>query len=372
MIKFTDEKLYLKGTAEAVLLDKATGDIRYYSDKFQTANYQTSVTLGEIRAGLGNGIAAMLPSDAAVNVNFVAADFSLAVKSMQVGAARTFGAPVMVCQTVTAAGSSLTIDVTEGVPVAALGMAKAICWVQEVGAPSLVATDGTAYDIDATGAISGFAATSGVTYKVTYFVTRANAEVATITTAMDPFVGYFMSAMAVYSNAGGAAANDGTRKGTLYAIVPSLKLGADGGVVGDQTTADTTSLTGQALAYDETIVSATCDDCAGGGNVLAYYVYVPCDTTTGIEGVLGALGGTVTVAVAGTYQLRPAVVVNDKLSYNVPASDFTYASADDAIAAVGANTGEIVGVAQGDTEITVTYAVDGQTFTDTVNVTVTP
>ena len=142
MIKFTDKKLYLKGTAEAILIDKASGDIVYYSDKFQTANYQTSVTMGEIRAGLGNGIAAILPSDAAVNVNFTAADFSLAAKSLQVGAARTFGAPVMTCQTVTAAGTTLSLNIEEGAPVAALGMSKAVCWVQEVGAQSPIATDG--------------------------------------------------------------------------------------------------------------------------------------------------------------------------------------------------------------------------------------
>lgn len=369
MIKFSDVKLYLKGTATAILIEKATGDIRYYSDKFQTANYQTSVTMGEIRAGLGNGIAAILPSDAAVNVNFTAADFSLAAKAMQVGAARTFGAPVMTCQTVTAAGADLTIDVADGVPVTALGMSKVICWVQEVGGKSLIATDGTAYEIDGTGAISGFVATPGTEYKVTYFVTRANAEVATITTAMDPFVGYFMSAMAVYANAGGAA-NEGTRAGTLYAIVPSLKLGADAGVVGDQTTNDTTSLTGQALAFDEDTVSAECDDCAGAGNVLAYYVYVPCDTTTGIEGIVAALGGVVTVGVGETARLNPATVMDGKLSRSVPAADFTYTSADTGIATVD-GTGTITGVATGSTEITVAYTVGAQTFTDIVNVDVT-
>lgn len=371
MIKFTDTKLYLKGTAEAILIDKASGDIVYYSDKFQTANYATSVTMGEIRAGLGNGIAAILPSDAAVNVNFTAADFSLAAKAMQVGAARTFGAPVMTCQTVEASGTSLTISVEDGVPVAPAGMANAVCWVQEIGAESPIASGGTAYGISTAGVISGFVATASKSYKVTYFVTRANAEVATITTAMDPFVGYFMSAMAVYSNAGGAA-NEGTRTGTLYAIVPSLKLGADGGITGDQTTADTTSLTGQALAYDEEIVSAGCDDCSGGGNTLAYYIYVPCDTMSGIEGIVGELGGAVTMAKSSTYQLHPAVVVNGKLSRGVPPSDFTYAITATTSANVN-SSGLITSTATaGSTEITVTYSPDGgtTTYTDFINLTV--
>lgn len=372
MIKFTDKKLYLKGTAEAILIDKASGDIVYYSDKFQTANFQTSVTMGEIRAGLGNGIAAILPSDAAVNVNFTAADFSLAAKAMQVGAARTFGAPVMTCQTVEASGASLTINVSEGIPVAPAGMAEPICWVQEIGAESPIASDGAAYAISDAGVISGFVSTASHSYKVTYFVTRANAEIATITTAIDPFVGYFMSAMAVYANAGGAA-NEGTRTGTLYAIVPSLKLGADGGITGDQTTADTTSLTGQALAYDEEVVSAGCDDCSGGGNDLAYYIYVPCDTASGIEGVLGVLGGTISMAKSSTLQLHPALVVNGKLSYSVPPADFSYVAA--ATTSVNVNaSGLLTSTATaGSTTITVSYAVPNTdtTLTDVISVTVT-
>lgn len=373
MITFTDKKLYLKGTAEAILINKATGDIEYYSDKFTTANYQTSVTMGEIRAGLGNGIAAILPSDAAVNVNFTAADFSLAAKAMQVGAARTFGAPVMTCKTVTASGTSLSITVTDGTPVAAPGMASPICWVQEVGAESPIVTGGTAYAISAAGAISGFTATNGKQYKVTYFVNRANAEMATITTAMDPAVCYFMSAMAVYSNAGGTA-NEGTRVGTLFAIVPSLKLGADGGVTGDQTTADSTNLSGQAIAYDEEIISAGCDDCAGAGNDLAYYIYVPCDVTTGIEGIVGVLGGAVSFKKSTTYQLHPYVVVNGKLSRAVPPTNFTYSVAATTSVSVGASTGLLTATSTaGSTTCTITYSPDGgtTTFTDIITVTIT-
>lgn len=189
--------------------------------------------MGEIRGGLGNAIVAMLPSDAGLTVEFNAADFSLSAKAMQAGAALSFGAPVMVCQTVTATDAALRIDVSEGTPVQALGMSGVYAWVQEIGAASLIAQGGTAYTLNPLdGTVSGFTANAGTSYKVTYFVNRENAQVATVTTALDPFIGYFMAAMAVYSNAGGAA-NEGTREGTLYVIVPSLKLGANAGVVGD-------------------------------------------------------------------------------------------------------------------------------------------
>ena len=82
MITFTDKRLYVKGTCSAILSDKNTGDIVYFSDKFQTGNMTTSVTTGEIRAGLGNGIATIIPSDSALNVEFAAADFPAPFLSM--------------------------------------------------------------------------------------------------------------------------------------------------------------------------------------------------------------------------------------------------------------------------------------------------
>ena len=51
MMKFTDPRLYLKGTSSVICKDVATGDITYFSNKFQTGNITTGNTMGEIRAG---------------------------------------------------------------------------------------------------------------------------------------------------------------------------------------------------------------------------------------------------------------------------------------------------------------------------------
>lgn len=61
--------------------------------------------------------------------------------------------------------------------------------------------------------------------------------------------------MAVYMNATGTASNNtGSRCGWLYVIVPSLKLaGTGGGVVGDQSTNDTTSISGMATIADSDV-----------------------------------------------------------------------------------------------------------------------
>ena len=102
-----------------------------------------------------------------------------------------------------------------------------------------------------------------------------------------------------------------------------------------------------------------------------YRVIVPCDLTSGIDGILGMLGGAVSVVTGQSVALRPAIVAGGKLSYSVPPADFTYTSSATGVATVGASTGIVTGVAAGSAEITVSYAVNGTTYTDTVNVEVT-
>lgn len=371
-IRFTDSGLILKGTATAYLQDTTTNNIVFCDDAFQTANVQTSLTQGEIRGGIGNPIIAMIPSDSSLTVNFVSAHFNLAAKAGQIGAKLTYGAPVMVCQTVVAAGTELTISVAGGVPVAAIGAADAVCFVQEVGAGSAIATDGVAYPISAAGVISGFTATASKTYKVWYHINRANAQLATVSSLFEPNVYRFTAVMAVYDMAGASGNNQGTHVGNLTIVVPRLKLGGDaGGVTGDQTTADTTSITGQALAYSPTTIDGDCDDCSGGGNPFAYYIYTPCDTTSGIEGVVAQLGGVVDITVDGTYQMRPAIVVNGELVRNIDPSEFTYTMSTGAASTV--STAGVITAASAveDAECSVTYTVGSATYSDTCNVSVT-
>lgn len=370
MISFTDRKLYLKGTCQATLTDPCTGDVVYSSDKFQTGNITSSVTMGEIRAGMGNAIASILPSDSALNVEFVAADFSLWAKAAQLGATLQYGAPAPVCQVVTATSAALTIDVSDGVPVAQVGFVSPICYVQEVGATSPIATAGTPYAISSAGAISGFEATAGKDYKVFYWVSKIGARMATISTLMNPQVLHFTAQMPVFCNDSCGGDNQGSRVGWLYVIVPRLKLGANGGVVGDQTTPDTTSISGQAIAFDETVVSASCVDCNAA--TLAYYIYVP-DSQADLISGLAVVGGLVTVSKSGTAQI-PVRFVMENGQLVTPTdygTGFTYT-------ATGAPTGTSVstsgvitaGTTAGDFEVEIGYNNEGTELTLPVNVTI--
>lgn len=373
MIHFTDKRIYAKGIGEAMCTDRA-GNIVYWSNKFQTGNVTPSVDLGEIRAGLGNALATTLPSNASLAVEFNAADFSLWAKAAQMGATLSYNAPVPVCQTLTASSTTLKLDVTKGTPVAQKGFSKIFCYVQEIGAASTVASGGVAYTVDpATGTISDFTATSGKQYKVTYFANKAGAQIAEITTAMDPAVVHFTATIAVFSSDSGAAQNEGTRIGTLFVIVPSLKFGANGGINGDQTNNDTTSLSGNAIAYDPDVISADCGECGAAGSALAYYIYQPCsEDETAVEGIVANVG-SLSVPKSSTYQMQPRIVMANGELVKGDANTFTYtATGAPSGTTVGANTGLITaGSTTGSFEVEVSYTVGEKTFKDSCDVSVT-
>lgn len=371
MIKFTDPRLYVQGVGTAIMTD-FSGNIKYFSDKFQDGNITESADEGIITAGIGNGPVIVIPTNPNVSVAVTAADYSEYAKAAAVGGTISYGAADMVCQTITASGATLTIDTSDGTPVAGPGLEDVICYVQKIGAASPIATDGVAYPLDPqTGEISGFAATAGTQYLVTYYVSRANASMTTITTNPKGEVVRFVLQRPIYANVE-SATNQGDLWGMLYEIIPRLQLMPDGAANnGNQNSPTTTAISGRAMSYDPETVSAECGSCSLNGAPLMYRIIVPCDKTAGIDGILGALGGAISLAPAAEYQMTPAIVAGGRLSYGVPASDFSYTSSATAVATVGANSGLVTAIAEGDAEITVTYAVDGKTYTDFVNVEVT-
>ena len=371
MIKFTDKRLYLKGTCQAILTDPVTGQIMYFSNKYQTSNITTSVTLGEIRAGIGNPIVAIIPSDSALQVEFNAADFNLWAKAAQVGAALSYNAIDMVCQIVDADSATLKIDASGGAPVAQYGYSKAFCYVQAVGEAAPVATTGTPYSIGADGTITGFTATTGKQYKVWYFTNKASAQVAALSTMFDPGVYHFSAQMAVYSNDVTSAQNEGTRVGWVYVIVPRLKMNGTANITGDQSNPDTTSTSGQAIAFDEDTISATCDEAQA--STLAYYVYVPDNASESISG-LAVVGGVISLPVSTTAQTNVRyVMANGQLVTPSDYSAMKYTLSGAPSGTTVSTSGVITaGATAGDCEMTIDYPATGTAeFSTVVNVSVT-
>lgn len=369
MIQFNDAKLYTRGICAAQLADMESGDIYFSSNKFQEGNITASVNSDPLRAGLNNGIATIIESDPDIQVNFTQANFDLKTKMAGVGAGVTYNAVAPVCQVVTAASAALKVDVSDGAPTAQYGMNKAVCYVQEVNAASMIAQGGVAYDIAADGAITGFTAVSGKQYKVWYFVNKLSAAVGRLTTGMNGKVGLFTAQMAVYSNVN-AKTNEGTRWGWLYVNVP-LKLQADTATVtGSQSNYDTTSIVGRAISMDEQVVSGQCQDC--GGSTLGWYVLVPDGDADVVTGLVAAIGGVISVPKSGTAQVRPqAVLANGQLAALDP-SKCTYAMTGAPSGTTVSASGLIsAGSVAGDADLNVTFVYGGDTFTGQCAVSVT-
>ena len=373
MVNFTDRKLYVKGTCVAQFADPSTGEILYSSNKFQSTGITTESDLGEIRAGLSNGIAAIIPSNSALTVNFTAADFNMYAKAMQVGATVQYGAPAPTCEVITAESTTLTLEMPNGAPVAQVGYAKIFGYVQTVGQESKMAVDGVPYEIDPTsGAIQGFRATAGTQYKVWYFVRKASAQMATISSLFDPKVVSFTAQMAVYANDGGGANNTGSRVGWLYVIIPRLKFdGTGGGIQTDQSTAAQTILRGVALSADETVVSDTCSDCTS--STFAHYIMVEDEGASVFEGI-AVIGGVVSLPVSSSAQIPVRLVAGNGELVQVgdTTTGWTYtlngAPTGTEVSASGLIT---AGTTPGDCNCVVTYENGGDPLTATIQVSIT-
>ena len=358
--------LYVKGTCNVTLYDIESGDARFQSDKVSTGSINTSTNLNEIRAGLGNPIAAMIASDSSVTVDFDIADFSIWLKAAQTGSAITRSAPVMKCVLAEAIGNTLAIDISQGAPVARLGEDDPICYVQETNQPSLVLNDGIAYPIDSDGVISGYSAEEGKVYKVWYYAQHISAQVSEIKAVIDPGVYRFETQIAVFANQTGNR-RQGTRVGWLYITIPYLKLNGDAPISGDQTSPDVTKLSGTALAFDPNVVSMSTEDCEA--SALAYYVYAPDDESSNIIGI-AVVGGTLQVDTE-TYMQIPVRLVAGDGSLVIPTNTqqgFTYESEDITIATVN-SSGLVYGEQMGETEIEITYTdSNDQTYECVINV----
>lgn len=359
MISFQDKRLYLQGTCNAYLANPTTGDIWYQTNKAQTNNITMSLTGDPIRAGLGNTAATIITTDTTLNVALTSADFSLYAKAAQVGSAVRYNAVIPQCQVVEAEGTSITIDVSGGVPVAQYGYSEPFCYVTEVGAANFTANKGTAYTVSAGGEISDFTAQSGKSYKVWYFVRKAAAQEVAVSANINPGVYSFVAQMAVYANQGASAAGtQSTRVGWVYYVIPLLKLSGNGGIVGDQTTPDTTDLSGQALSYDEAVESGECTDCAAGN--LAYYIYMPDDETESISG-LAVIGGGISLAASAKAQLPVKYVMAGGELVQPNYSDLNFEiEAGTATGTTVSETGLVTaGSTAGDATVTVTYPKEG-------------
>lgn len=361
MIQLNNKYLFAKGTCNVVVSDPKTGNIDYQSNKVQTSQLTTSVSMNEIRAGLGNAIAIQLPTDSAINLELTAADFSMATRAMQLGSSVTYNAAAPVCEVIDATTSTLTLT-TASTPVAPQGFSKAIAYVNDG-----VSDASTAYEIDAGKNIVGFTATPGTTYRVYYWLKNASAQQLTAYSVFAPAIKHVTIQIAVYSTENASSASQSSLVGWLYCIIPRMQFSAKADTDGSQTGNVTSVLSGTALSYDPDADVTTCTDC--GLSELAYWVYVPNGDVTQSIQALAVIGGGLSIVNGSTAQIPVRFLMDDGSLVVPDYTLMTYASSPSGKVTIS-SSGLITATATGSTTVTATLTADN-TKTATVPVTVT-
>lgn len=367
--RFTDEYKISKFAESVRVTRPLTGEILYFSNKLTQANNGTSVSTGEIRAGVGNRIVAIIPSDTNATAEITDTNLSLAMRAYQTGGLHGYGAPTRVCMDITATGSTLTIANTKGTPVAGQGFNSIFCYVQTVGEASSILSDGVPYSIAADGTVEGFTAQSGTTYKVWYWVNAATTEYTTILAYIDPNVVNLELSFPVFSNV--KANGSGTRIGSLVIIYPFFKLNGDATSNGDGSNNMTTSVSGMAISFEDSIIQAGCDACVDSSDALVHYLFVPCDG--GVSAIQGLylLGGEIEMGQSETEQLNFMLMVNGSPVRPDPAF-MSYEITTPLTGVSVSTTGTVTsGTTQGTAVVTASYTQDGTTFSCPANVVVT-
>ena len=369
---FTDKFKFAKGTSVMWVSDPATGKLFFVDPATQTSNVEPNINLGEVRGGLMNGILTMIPQEPGMTVNVTSAQYNLLMKAKQLGGDHGYGFPTRICASVTGAEGKITVPVsTTGTPVAGPGYSSVFCYVQIVGEESEIINDGIAYAIDpTTGEVSGYTATNGTKYKVHFWVNKATTEYVRVSNYFDPAVVHIEIETPIFANESGDTDNKGTQIGTHITVIPYVKLNGQGGMNGDQTGNDTTSVSGTAISHQKAVVEDDCDTCAASTGDLCYYLYVPCNDANMIKGFV-SVPAEVEVEANKSEALDLWLVVGDQLTK--PDPKFVTCSVTGAVTGLSVTNAGVItaGSTAGNGEVTATYNDGTNEFTCPVNVTVT-
>lgn len=237
-----------------------------------------------------------LPDSAKLELEITAATSTLESRALSVGGELTYNGIIPVLETVKAEDGDLTVSQE---PVPPYGTDKVYGFVDK---------NGIAYEIDAqTRKVKNFAANAGETYCVRYFVRAASAHQLRIDSVFDPKVEICMIRMPLYSTQGDGS-TQGTRWGDRYIWIPRMQFAGEAPVKGDQTDADTETLSGSALPYEEAMaVGMWCLD--EEAFALAYIVDMPISGPWTYFKGLATIGGGFTIAMVGEQKRIPVKYV---------------------------------------------------------------
>lgn len=111
MIQMGKSNLFVKGVAEQIFMDPATGNIVGYDRTATNASVATQVNLQEIVGGMGNRLVGVLPDTVRINGTYESAAFSMQTREKIMGGQIAYDAVAAVCEKITADDSGeLTVS----------------------------------------------------------------------------------------------------------------------------------------------------------------------------------------------------------------------------------------------------------------------
>lgn len=343
-LTFGNPNLFVKGLAEQIFYDPATGNIVGYDKTATDGSISVAANLAEISGGMGNRLINVLPDTVRISGTYTSAAFSFETRERIMGGQIAYDAAAQTCETVMADSQTLKVS---GTPARSLAEdpkdTEYWCYVRLADTrPS----SGVNAKVDPqSGEVVDFVAEEGKRYEVTYFTHSVSAQMLPVPTIWNPVMMTVQERYGVYARQNGSA-EKGILRGWLYFVVPRAILNADAGANGSQT--GTAETGGDWIALPEKPENMPMCECDESAHPLAYYVYVPCpgenDTVVSVVTVGNGLA-----LQAGRSKLLPLkLVMPDDSLVQPDYLTLNYYSENDAVATVNGE-GSVTGVSEGTT-----------------------
>lgn len=374
MYTFTPQYEFAKGIAYFEAFDVATDNLIGFSKYVTDFSPAGSMNDGAVEGGPGNMLIINIPDTSRLAFTAKTADSALNNMALTVGQSVTGNGVVETSKPVVASGSTLQI---QGAVAPLGGQNGPVAYILASSGSdkdTVAANNGTAYTVDAVGNIQGFTAVSGNTYCVKYFIQNSSALQLNVPALFQPKACRVHFAVNIYAKSGGGdAMSSSLYKIRHYYIPYYFFTGALSDTI-NQTTPGSVDLSGNCLTYEE-VAGDVCSANAMPNYCFIVDEYVSSGSTQAVQGIyfVGA-GSGVSVATGSELSLVAKYDVAGVLTNISDMSEVTFTSANPETAAFAdSHSGVVNGVAAGSTTVTVsvTNAMNGVTYTDTIPITVT-
>lgn len=373
---FKPDYMFTKGIVYAEFFDPATDNLVGFSKYVTDFGLNGSMNSGDVEGGPGNMLVMCIPDTARLAVTAKTADSALNNMAITIGSDLAANGVVETSTVVTATGANLTVNNA----VAPLGGSNgAVAYVLTSSGSDKATVEqnsGTAYPVSSAGVITGFTAVSGNSYCVKYFVQNSSALQLGIPALFQPKVVRAHFAVNCYAKKTGSDVMASSLYKIRHYYIPYYFFtnGMQDSV--GQTSTGSVDLSGNCLTYEEAVGAGLCDNSGSQSYGFIVDEFIGSDTSTyGVDGIYFiGLGSGASVVHGETITLPVKYSVGGILANISDMSKVTFASAAAATAKFNdAHSNVLSGVAAGNTTVTasVTNTLTGETYTDTIPVTVT-